>query len=71
MSQTDLKYEMQILRYFNYEHLRDGKMRTISKLFCDLAGTVAATESSDVTEKVTALRKLLEAKDAAVRMVLP
>lgn len=60
-----------ILKFFSYAHLSNPQMQAISRLFHDLAVTVDATESSNPAEKATALRKLLEAKDAAVRMVLP
>lgn len=61
---------MPILRYFKYEHLPEH-LRQVSKPFCDLARWVAEQEWSDPAEKTTALRKLLEAKDAAVRASLP
>ena len=58
-----------ILRYFEYEHL-PPHLQEISAPFCKLAQTVAEIDTGDVAEKVTALRKLLEAKDAAVRAAL-
>ena len=57
-----------ILKYFKYDHLPQ-KLQLISKPFGDLAATVAEN-GVDYDETATALRKLLEAKDAAVRSVL-
>jgi hypothetical protein len=58
-----------VLRFFAYEHL-PPHLQEVSKPFCELARQVAdrAPESQETT---VALRKLLEAKDAAVRAVLP
>ena len=58
-----------ILRYFAYDHLTHPVLRDTSKLFHDLAGTLDA-RLPDGPEKSTALRKLLESKDAAVRSAL-
>lgn len=54
-----------VLRFFSYGHL-PPKLQEISKPFADLALQVAerAPENQETT---VALRKLLEAKDAAVR----
>ena len=54
-----------ILRYFHYAHLPDD-LQTISKPFCELAKFVVETLPRNA-ERSVALRKLLEAKDAAVR----
>ena len=56
-----------ILRYFSYGHLPPG-VQAVSKDFCDLAFKVAGRSTGPETS--TALRKLLEAKDAAVRAAL-
>lgn len=57
-----------ILRYFAYTHL-PTQLQTISRPFCLLAN-----QMEDILpkgpEKSVALRKLLEAKDAAVRSAL-
>lgn len=53
-----------ILQFFDYEHLPEY-LQEISKPFCELASRVAY--GSDNPETIVALRKLLEAKDAAVR----
>lgn len=59
---------MSLLRYFSYEHLT-GEKREVSKMFHDLACDISdiLPESAETT---VALRKLLEAKDAAVRSSL-
>lgn len=56
-----------VLQFFRYEHLPE-KLQAISKPFCDLAFVVA--DGSNNPETTVALRKLLEAKDAAVRASL-
>lgn len=58
-----------IMRYFQYEHLPEGPLRQTSKMFSDLADILDANLPSGA-ETATALRKLLEAKDAAVRSAL-
>lgn len=57
-----------VLRFFAFGHL-PPHLRGISVQFCDLACQVAKGPSNP--ETTVALRKLLEAKDAAVRAVLP
>jgi len=54
-----------ILRYFHYSHLPDA-LKARSKPFCDLARQIIDTTPRN-PERTVALRKLLEAKDAAVR----
>lgn len=58
-----------ILRYFHYSHLPDV-LQAKSKPFCDLARMIIDTTPRN-PERTVALRKLLEAKDAAVRAGLP
>lgn len=53
-----------VLQFFKYEHL-PPHLQEISKPFSELAHKVAAGSSNPETK--VALRKLLEAKDAAVR----
>lgn len=53
-----------VLRYFHYEHLPE-KLKSISAQFCLLASIVIDSLPRN-PERSTALRKLLEAKDAAV-----
>lgn len=59
-----------ILRYFEYAHL-PPRLRDVSNPFCELAHELARNEGLDGPELTVALRKLLEAKDAAVRAALP
>lgn len=54
-----------ILRYFHYSHL-PAALQARSKPFCELARTIIDTTARN-PERTVALRKLLEAKDAAVR----
>lgn len=54
-----------ILRFFHYQHLPD-KLKESSKPFCSLALNLVRTLPKNA-ERTVALRKLLEAKDAAVR----
>lgn len=57
-----------MLQFFSYEHLPDN-LAIVSKPFCDLANDVIDL-LPDNPEKSAALRKLLEAKDCAVRAQL-
>ena len=57
-----------ILKYFKYDHL-PPKLATVSQPFCELAKKVAEN-LPDGPEKSVTLRKLLEAKDAAVRTLV-
>jgi len=57
-----------MLQFFAYDHLR-GELQAVSKWFADLAAHVAA-ELPRNPERTVALRKLLEAKDCAVRAKL-
>lgn len=59
-----------IMQFFGYCHLPAGTMRETSKLFCQLAIAVADSNEIPNAEVSTCLRKLLEAKDAAVRAAL-
>jgi hypothetical protein len=54
-----------MMQFFNYEHLPPD-LQVISKEFAMLAGIVVAVLPRN-PERTVALRKLLEAKDAAVR----
>lgn len=60
--------EEPILQFFKYEHL-PSTLAQISKPFCEMAANVVATLPRN-PERTVALRKLLEAKDAAVRAAL-
>jgi hypothetical protein len=57
-----------LLVFFSYEHL-PPKLQDISQPFCELADHIANGPQN--AETTTALRKLLEAKDCAVRAHLP
>jgi hypothetical protein len=57
--------EERMLKWFAVDHLPQ-KLQAVSGRFCDCAhGIVATIEAGP--ERTVALRKLLEAKDAAVR----
>ena len=58
-----------ILEFFEYEHLPAGPVRDASKPFGKLA-TVMAEDWPDHPQTLEGLRKLLEAKDCAVRAVV-
>jgi hypothetical protein len=57
-----------ILQYFKYEHLYE-ELQKVSVPFCTLAWKLARTLPRNAETSV-ALRKLLEAKDAAVRSMI-
>lgn len=59
---------MFILQFFTYSHL-PLHLQDVSEPFCKLAH-IMAQDLPDNPEREVALRKLLEAKDAAVRAVL-
>lgn len=58
-----------ILHFFHYAHL-PAALQSASKPFCDLAEHIVTSLPRN-PERTVALRKLLEAKDAAVRANLP
>lgn len=60
--------EEAILQFFTYEHLRT-ELKSVSAPFGELARTLVR-ELPRNPERTVALRKLLEAKDAAVRAAL-
>lgn len=57
-----------MLQFFEYSHL-PAHLQSVSKPFCDIAASIVATLPRN-PERTCALRKLLEAKDCAVRSVL-
>ena len=57
-----------LLQFFKFEHL-PAHLQKVSKPFSELANQIA-TELPSNPESTVALRKLLEAKDCAVRSVL-
>lgn len=58
-----------ILRFFHYKHLPE-QLQITSAPFADLAKRIV-NQIPRNAERTVALRKLLEAKDAAVRANLP
>lgn len=58
-----------LLQYFEYEHL-PPPLQSVSKPFCELARKLTNIVGPH-PERTVALRKLLEAKDAAVRACIP
>lgn len=63
-TQTELEQDA-ILRYFHYSHLPE-KLQVVSKPFCEVAANMVRTLPRNA-ERSAGLRKLLEAKDCAVR----
>ena len=57
-----------MMAFFTYKHL-PAHLQAASKPFCDLAEHIVANIPSN-PERTVALRKLLEAKDCAVRALL-
>lgn len=57
-----------LLQFFAYEHLPDH-LKTVSKPFGDLAREMAKSLPLN-SESTTSMRKLLEAKDCAVRSII-
>lgn len=57
---------LHVLQFFKYEHL-PPVLQAASRPFAELALAVAKASSN--AETTVALRKLLEAKDAAVRAI--
>lgn len=58
-----------LLKFFKFDHL-PAHLQAVSGNFCDLAHTIVAIVPRNA-ERTVALRKLLEAKDCAVRALLP
>lgn len=57
-----------MLQFFHYDHL-PPHLKEVSRPFCDLAHQMVGKLPRN-PERTVALRKLLEAKDAAVRSVI-
>lgn len=57
-----------LLQFFKFEHL-PAHLQAVSKPFGELANAISDTLPRN-PERTTALRKLLEAKDCAVRALL-
>lgn len=58
----------EIMSFFEYKHLPQ-RLQVVSKMFYTMAHN-AVNELPDTEERAMLLRKLLEAKDCAVRCVL-
>lgn len=58
---------MKIMQFFKHEHL-PAPLAAVSKPFCDLAESMLHLPHNEELEM--ALRKLLEAKDCAVRALI-
>lgn len=58
-----------MLQWFAYAHLTSAELQAISKKFADLAHDLVATLPRN-PERSAMLRKLVEAKDCAVRAKL-
>ena len=57
-----------LIQFFSYQHL-PAHLQTVSRPFFELAEHIILTLPSN-PERTVALRKLLEAKDCAVRALL-
>lgn len=60
----------QLLELFEYAHL-PAHLQAVSRPFAELADEVANRDTDRGAEQASCLRKLLEAKDCAVRMAVP
>lgn len=59
-----------ITKFFKYDHLPDH-LKAVSKPFCDLADKMVEDSTPEGgPETAAGLRKLLEAKDCAVRAMV-
>lgn len=58
-----------LMQFFEYEHLKTEELKNVSRRFHELACQLKATLPSNA-ESTVAMRKLLEAKDCAVRSVV-
>lgn len=63
--EKDEQPQEHILQFFAYDHLKPP-LQTVSRPFGELAAGIVASIPRN-PERTVALRKLLEAKDAAVR----
>lgn len=57
-----------LMQFFEYKHLPE-KLQAASKPFYELAHSISVALPNNI-ESTTALRKLLEAKDCAVRALI-
>lgn len=63
-----MEQEEYLMQFFSYEHLPHN-LQDISKPFCLLAQAMYKSLPKN-PERTTALRKILEAKDCAVRALI-
>ena len=66
--QDDREHVEPLLQFFEFRHLPEN-LQEVSKPFCDLARHIVLVLPRN-SERTVALRKLLEAKDSAVRTQL-
>ena len=66
---TDKAPTTPLLKFFEFEHLKNEELKVISAKFYELAHQMEALLPGSA-EKTTMFRKLLEAKDCAVRAAL-
>lgn len=59
----------ELLKFFSYKHLTKPELVAVSMKFAELAEWIDS-DLPESAESTVALRKLLEAKDAAVRAAL-
>lgn len=69
MKKGNTEMSAPIIRYFENDHLKPGPLKETSDKFKNLAYELDS-ELPDGAEKSTALRKLQESKDSAVRAAL-
>ena len=70
MEKRLVTWEMERMsQWFRYDHL-PGHLQPISKIFHDAAKELCTNLPYSTAERATALRKLLEGKDAAVRAAM-
>jgi len=62
--------QLDIMKFFSYDHLPDGPGKDTSKQICDMA-KMMEDNLPHCPERSAGLRKLLEAKDCFVRATLP
>jgi hypothetical protein len=62
------KYTDNLIQFFEYDHLPE-KLQKASRSFCMLAREIHDTWPQN-PETTVSMRKLLEAKDAAVRAII-
>jgi hypothetical protein len=65
---------VRLLKYFRYDHLKDDTLKNVSQKFSELTQELETLNATglfkDQDELDVCLRKLLEAKDCAVRAAL-